>query len=104
MSMYQSILEDGERSVRMLDLMLLDLRVAMLRRECHRCHMARAGDAGEDARHRALVRHLEGEVRRRLHDLSAVAERTAKMLVEEFHLDGGPAPGAGEDRSREDSA
>ena len=97
MSRYEAILDEGERAVRMLDLMLGDLRVAMLRRECHRCHMARADSSAAVAHHRAMARALDGQVRRRLHDLSDVAERTAEMLVDEFDLDGGAGPGAGGD-------
>ena len=93
MSRYKAVLDEGERSLRMLEGMLADLRVAMLRRQCHRAHLATADSSAAFAHHRAMARRLDGQVRRRLHDLSDAAGQTARMLIEEFDLDGGTGPG-----------
>lgn len=99
MSIYKAAIEEGERSVRMLDLMVLDLRRVMLTAACHRAHLGCADSSASFAHHRRRARALEGEVRRRLHDLSAVAERTAAMLEGTFgaSLGGGPRRDEGAD-------
>jgi molybdopterin-guanine dinucleotide biosynthesis protein len=97
MSRYKFILDDAEGAVEMMVHMLEDLRVAELRRAAHALHRDRADTSVGYAHHRAMVSRLDGQVRRRLHDLRTVAERTARMLVEGFDLDGGAVPGEGSD-------
>ena len=87
MSRYEAILDEADRAVRMMNVMVLELQRASLAAAGHKLFQRCSEDPAELVRHRRAARDLEGEARRRLHDLAATAERMATLLEETFGLD-----------------